>query len=156
MFKTIGLCILIFTIYSGVTRLLKGLRDSANLLDELISLFRNTLQGIKVYMRPIGAEISDCASPVLKKRGIVESILTKNVRNIRLCDDLPPRTRELLCEYIQGYGGVDYESEISLLECLVSELEAQSNDLRDTLSKKRRIYTTLGASVSFALIIFVI
>lgn len=156
MFKTMGLCILIFTIYSGVARLLKRLRDSADVLDELIALFRNTLKGVKAYMKPIGAQITDCASPVLKKRGIIESILTKNIENIRDCDELSSRVKELLCEYIQSYGGVDYESEVLLLEKLVSELYAENNDFKDDLSRKRRLYTTLGASISFALIIFVI
>ena len=156
MLKAIGLCILLFTIFRCVRTMINSQSRKVNILSEIISLFRSTLGGVKNFMKPIGEEIARISSPVLNKCGIREAILTRDVGYINKCDTLTDSTRELLGEYIMSYGGIDYDAELLRLEALIEGLNREYEVIRSDLCKKKKLYTTLGASLSFALIIFVI
>ena len=156
MLKTIGLCILIFTIFGYSRQLLKRLDEGVDILCDLFSLFRDTLEGVKSYMKPICTQIEKYSTPLLDRNGITNSLLTRNTGEIKRCELIPHKTRDVLCEYIQSYGVVDYELEVLRLQNLVNELAIHIDELKVGVSKKRKLYTTLSASLSFALIIFVI
>ena len=156
MLKTIGLCILIFTIYKVVSAKINALREGEYILDEIISLFKSTLSGVKNYMKPIGEEINTYSSPVLNKYGIKRAILDRDTEKIEDCHPLCEKSREVLIEYVRSYGGIDHSDEVARLTGLISALESIERDLRSDTEKGKKLYTTLGASISFALIILVI
>ena len=156
MLKILGLCILIFTIYRTVRALLANAGREYEVLSELTRLMHYIHTEIKAYMKPIDAILSSFSSPVLKKYEICEHIKRRDTDAIMTTDILPKRARELLSELALGYGGAECERELSRVESLAEEFERLAHLSRDSLSTKSRLYTTLGASLCFAVIIFVI
>lgn len=156
MLKAVGLCILIFTIYKGVKGILREEKEKSDISVELLNLFRHTLLRVKSYMKSANVEIASFSSPVLNKYRVQEYILNRDVSSLESCSALSSDTRRLLVEYIKEPFSIELSYEVERLELLVKRLADECERVRGGFSEKRKLYTILGASVSFAVIILII
>ena len=124
--------------------------------NELLSLMRCALGGLRNYMKPVEKTIADYSVEILDRHQIRKILLSSNIEQIRGADILLPPARDALSDYFSARHSGGLNAEIEGLELLVNRLSEISLAERAEVKKRRRLFTTLGASASMAIIILVI
>lgn len=154
MIKTIGLCILLFTIFFGIGTRKRALLESLSRYEWMNALLSFISREMGCYMRPV----SDILAAYDRRTGenrVAEDLLDDGRRALMLAEYDEDADR-LLNEYFSSVGSMYIREELSLLASVRGEFEDMLERKRAFVRERTRLAGILGGAGAVALFILLV
>lgn len=158
MLKIIGICILLFTIFSISSSACKKERERISLLFEMTKFLREVRHTLTVSMKPMSEitylfKTDEPYFSELMKDGF--SLLSDEAEVGRL-KSMIGGAADVFVGFISGFGRGYLSEEIKRCDSAIEKLDGIYEEEKSAASRRLRVCRTLGVASSFALVILFI
>ena len=157
MFKIVGICILLFTIFYISHALCEKERARVALLSEMSKFMHEVRHMLTVSMKPLCDVCRDFKTDEPYFASLLKAGLTP--LGDSAANELRARTgdgAEVFIKFVKGFGRGYLAEEISRCDAAISEFDSIYVGERTATSKRLRVCRMLGLASSFALVILFI
>ena len=157
LIKIVGICILIFTIARWVTLACQRRKRRLALHEELSRLLHFIKRNLECYLMPLGRIAENFESELLFECGFLEKLrgsdASSALRECGIYNELEPSAARLLEGFFGTFGRGYFDQERRVVDSVCAEFDALLSDLRMRTPQKTRLFGTIGAAASLALLI---
>ena len=157
MFKIVGICILIFTIYYIFRAMCKREHARISLLTETSRFMHEVRRTISVSMKPL----PQICRAYKTDEPYLRSLIGDEFRSVsdvegELCKVMGSEATRMFVNFISGFGRGYLADEIKRCDIAIKEFDTLVSAERDGANRRLRLFKTLGVASSFALVILFI
>ena len=158
MMKTVGICLLLFTLFYAVRRLSAAQRARLELLGEVYDFLRYIRRQVKCYLLPLKDIAASYSTELLERCGFLDRLrsgenpLVSFTGEYRIADAPMGVLSAAFSSFGEGY----VEDEIRSLDTAIEDMSLLLSKERAECAKRVKLYSVVGAAIGVGSLILVI